>query len=149
MSLEALHRAATLVRRLLARRPSERRALVSAFVVQSVVITTLRSGVVPSWCRPPRWAGGSVDPALAADAVLKTSRLFHGASTCLSRALTVYCLVDRRASPAVLVGVRDARDAGIDAHAWVECDGRQMIGASTGPAHTALARLKGGRWHRA
>lgn len=54
-------------------------------------------------------------------------------TTCLVEALAAECMLRRRGHRSALkIGVRRGTDAGIDAHAWVECSGAVVIG--TAPA---------------
>jgi hypothetical protein len=65
------------------------------------------------------------------------ARRLPGRSTCLVDALVVHALLRRRGyEPELCLGVRrHADDVGpdstltMDAHAWVECDGRVVVGA--------------------
>lgn len=54
-----------------------------------------------------------------------------GPTTCLMDALTTWAMLERRGHPAGLrFGVRRNTAAGrrLDSHAWVECDGRVVVG---------------------
>ena len=61
-------------------------------------------------------------------AVNATGRRFPG-TTCLSAAIVAYAMLRRRGrDPQLRIGVRHSRDRTLDAHAWVECGGRVVIG---------------------
>jgi hypothetical protein len=73
------------------------------------------------------------DPTLVdrvAWAVTVSSRYVPGA-TCLSRALATKVLLCRRGQAAVLrIGVNRSKSGNFEAHAWVESNGRIIIGGS-------------------
>lgn len=61
-------------------------------------------------------------------AIMHARRVVPGA-TCLPQALTAESLLLRSGLPSQLhIGVRKAADDGLEAHAWVESDGRIVIG---------------------
>lgn len=72
-----------------------------------------------------------VPAARVAWAVQALSRRAPGPTTCLAQALVAHALLRRFGHPSVLrIGVRDPRlSRQLSAHAWVECDGRVVIGA--------------------
>lgn len=75
-------------------------------------------------------------------AIGTASRRVPGAS-CLTQALATELLLCRRGVPAVLrIGVAE-QDGKVAAHAWIEADGRVLVGGSDSPAHfTILSRPK-------
>jgi hypothetical protein len=82
--------------------------------------------------------GGADQPDMVIRAVEAASR-FVPASNCLSEALTGWVLLTRaNALPELRVGV--IRAPRLEAHAWVETDGRVVIG---GGADEAYHRLEG------
>jgi transglutaminase superfamily protein len=80
----------------------------------------------------------TVDRIVAA--VTAASRVVPRA-TCLTQSLTAQVLLGRHGHPVELrLGV--AREAGrFDAHAWVECDGRVVVGDADVGRYTPVARL--------
>jgi len=78
-----------------------------------------------------------ISPERIAWAVHAASRLVPGA-TCLTQALSGRRLLARSGYPAqIVLGV--AKDgAALRAHAWLECDGKRLLG---GPADGAFTRL--------
>jgi hypothetical protein len=73
-------------------------------------------------------------------AVKRTSRFVPGAS-CLAQALTAEWLLRRFGTPGLLrIGVAKTPEGGLRAHAWVESEGRIVVGAlSDLAAYTVLA----------
>ena len=64
-------------------------------------------------------------------AVTVASRYVPGRTTCLSLALTVQGVLARRGHPSRLhIGVVRGAEGQVDAHAWVECGGRVLIGGT-------------------
>lgn len=62
-------------------------------------------------------------------AVAVTSRYMPGAPSCLPRALMAQALLARRGYPACLrIGVARSKGRQLQAHAWVEIQGRMVIG---------------------
>ena len=129
-----------LLRKFLALPPMERRLLVKATLLLAVVqlglgrlpFTVLRRLVT-------RVAGNGrrqvVGPPAFADqvvwAVTAASHRVPGPTTCLSRALAVQVLLARGGCPSRLhVGVLRGKQGEVDGHAWVECEGRILIGGS-------------------
>jgi len=143
MTSATIRRPLALLRRLGAKPRAERRLLVTAAATQACVIAALRAGLPPIWTFP----GARPAPA-AARAVQATSGIFGEASTCLSRALTVRCLLGDD-STVVLLGVRSSDGPALDAHAWVECAGGSLLDTVPGEPYTPIARLEGRRWLRA
>ena len=65
-------------------------------------------------------------------AVQVTGRRLAGLSTCLVRALVVDLVLDSPGRPLCLtIGVRRTADGALDAHAWVEREGRVLIGTTS------------------
>ena len=65
-------------------------------------------------------------------AVTVASRYAPGRTTCLTRALTVQGMLARLGYPSRLhVGVVRGPQGAVEAHAWVECAGRILIGGTT------------------
>lgn len=68
--------------------------------------------------------------------VRKMSR-YVPASTCLTKALAAIVLLERADQPANLViGVAKSQVGDLEAHAWVECQGRVILGGT----HAELSR---------
>jgi hypothetical protein len=81
--------------------------------------------------------GATITPDECARAVMRAGRLLPP-STCLSRALAGACLLERGGRAAtVAIGV--APGAPFRAHAWLECDGRILVGGGT-DVHAPLVR---------
>jgi hypothetical protein len=115
-----------------------------SFLAQTVLITTLvRVGL---WLLPfrkmqkivNRLAGSSSHnkparfPSIAqiARTVTVASR-YVPAATCLTQALTTQVLLGRYGYPSTLrIGVARSKDGHFQAHAWVESDGRVVIGGA-------------------
>lgn len=78
--------------------------------------------------RVPRRRAGPVPPERLA---LHVDRLLHRAPglwryTCLRRAAVLAALLRRNGRAAeVVIGVRRALDGGVEAHAWLACDGEE------------------------
>lgn len=112
------------------------------FVVAAV---RLLLGVVPyRWlearCMRPRESRpGTVDHAAIALGVTRASTMVP-AATCLTQALAGAFLIHRAGGRATIqFGV--ARDtAGFKAHAWLEGDGRILIGGATAASYQPLVR---------
>ncbi len=74
-------------------------------------------------------------------AVETASRHTPGLKTCLVQALAAQLLLARRGHPALLhIGV--VREEQFQAHAWVESEGKVVIGGSELECYTRLAVLK-------
>jgi len=72
---------------------------------------------------------GRVPATRVAALVASVARRFPTPVTCLAEALAAEAMLRRRGyEPALRLGVRRADAAVFDAHAWVECDGRIVIG---------------------
>jgi hypothetical protein len=129
-----------LLRKFLTLAPVERRLLVKATCLLAVVqlglgrvpFTMLRRLVTRDARDRARLAGGPRGFAgLVVWAVTAASRRVPGRTTCLSRALTVQALLARSGYPSRLhVGVIRGKQGEVEGHAWVECEGRILIGGT-------------------
>jgi hypothetical protein len=79
-------------------------------------------------------------------AVVAATRHLPGqGDTCLARALTAEVLLRRHGHAAALrIGVARVGGEGFAAHAWVETEGRILLGAAERPGYTELPGLYGG-----
>jgi transglutaminase superfamily protein len=76
-------------------------------------------------------------------AVTQASRALPG-TACLTQALAARVLLERRGHPAHLrVGVMRGDDARLVAHAWVESEGRVVLGGADLARYTQLSLLDG------
>lgn len=76
----------------------------------------------------------------AADAVSRAARFVPNA-TCLVQALALRWMLRRRGVGCALrVGVSRSQRGEFEAHAWIECGGRLLIGAEPAPRFTPLSR---------
>lgn len=67
-----------------------------------------------------------------------------GEKTCLNQALAMQVLLSRRGYPALLhIGAFKNENGEFLAHAWVECEGKVVIGGHELERYTPLATLKG------
>lgn len=117
----------------------ERRLLVEASFLLPVIwlglgrvpFTTLRRMVVRS---PRNLASPNVDrrlPDQVVWAVTVLCQLAPQRATCLIQALTAQAMLARRGYPSRLqIGVMRGSQGGLDGHAWVEHEGRILIGGS-------------------
>jgi hypothetical protein len=130
-----------LLRKLLALTPVERRLLITATLLLAVVQLGLRR--LPFTALRRLLVGGrrrsgarlaQVNRALAdqvAWAVTAASTRVPGPTTCLTRALTAQAMLARRGCPSRLqVGVTRGKHGEVEGHAWVECEGRILIGGT-------------------
>jgi Transglutaminase-like superfamily len=77
-------------------------------------------------------------------AVEVAARYMPGFNTCLTKALAAQVLLSRRGRPALLrIGVIRSAEGKFEAHAWVESDGRVVIGGYELERYTPLAALGG------
>jgi hypothetical protein len=127
-----------LLRRFLALAPDERRILIKATFWVAVVklglgrvpFATLRR-LVTGGGRSARLASDRPIPHQIAWAVTVASRYVPGPTTCLSRALTVQGMLARLGYPSRLhVGVIRGKQGDVEGHAWVECEGRILVGGT-------------------
>jgi hypothetical protein len=81
-------------------------------------------------CRPvSRAEPNPVGAEKLAWAVAVASRFVPGARHCLTQAIAAHTLLVRRGYPAEIhFGVRRQKSADLIAHAWVECDGKVLVG---------------------
>jgi hypothetical protein len=92
----------------------------------------------------PAPAAARLDPAPIVWAVQVVSRYVPGA-TCLVQALTATALLKRAGLPASLhIGVAKQSGEHFDAHAWVECRGEVVIGATGVVQYTQLLSVNVG-----
>jgi hypothetical protein len=90
--------------------------------------------------------GRSITPHQAAWAVMVAGRVIPGASNCLVQALAANTLFAWTGYQTRLcIGVGKDEPSTVKAHAWVELDGRTVIGTVPGPGFTRLLSLGGGR----
>jgi len=132
--------------------PADRRLLVTAALLQAAIRFGL--SVLPyrkirrlvdrlARVRRRHHAAASVSPERIAWAVARAGRSVPGA-TCLTQALAAKVLLERRGHPArVRVGIGRAEGAPLLAHAWVECEGRILLGGTDLARYTPLAALEG------
>jgi hypothetical protein len=74
----------------------------------------------------------SSEVAQVAPIVVSAARYVPRA-TCLAQALTAQIMLARRGAPSeIKFGVRTTHEAGFEAHAWLESEGRILIGGSEG-----------------
>jgi hypothetical protein len=79
-------------------------------------------------------------------AVQTASRHVPSEKTCLVQALATQVLLVRRDHPAILhIGVLKANGGTFQAHAWVECEGKVVIGGYELERYTPLTTLEGNR----
>jgi hypothetical protein len=77
-------------------------------------------------------------------AVQTASRGTPGVKSCLTQALVAQMLLSRRGHPALLhIGVAKGERGRFQAHAWVESEGKVMVGGSGVERFTPLAVLEG------
>jgi hypothetical protein len=92
-----------------------------------------------------RWVKGSSAEKVAW-AVETASRNIPGEKTCLTQALTAQVLLTRRGHPALLhIGIVKNEEGEFQAHAWVECEGKVVIGGHELERYTPLMTLEGNR----
>jgi hypothetical protein len=83
-------------------------------------------------------------PQRAAKCVELASRLHVPNSTCLRKALVLYALLARRGFDAqLLIGVAKATNGQLDAHAWLECQGKILLGEPATGRYSTLCALGG------
>lgn len=99
-----------------------------------------------------RAAQGSLKPRKAGQApvdkivwAVRVASRYVPEATCLTQALAAQVLLARRGHPVNLrLGVARSETGEFQAHAWVECQGRVVIGGTTAPLHfTPLPPLEG------
>ena len=141
------------LRRFLALPPPERHALVAAALLLPLVrvallavsFQTLRR-LLASLARPPNAVNAvrRLPPERLAWTMTVAARHLPGTWTCLVHALALQLLLHRHGHPATLrLGVARQGSGEFAAHAWVECEGRPVGGASLAPGFTPLPALEG------
>lgn len=115
--------------------PSGRRLVIEAFLLN--LTTRLGMWIVPlrslwSGLRRLHRRGGGVESAGqspdSCEWAVVVSSGYVPRATCLSRALALRTMLGRRGRDAeVRIGVAKATDGELDAHAWVELDGRRLL----------------------
>jgi len=115
----------------------DRRLLLEAAMLQAAVRLALWFLPARTWHRPSACV---VSPSRAAWAIAATTRVIPR-STCLVRALAAQRLLARHGYPSTLhLGVARAPH-GLDAHAWLECQGAILLGAPAPGRYTLLTSL--------
>ena len=77
----------------------------------------------------PVTSASALEPGRVAEAVERARRLVPGRYRCLPVAYTTHLLLSRQGHPSdVQVGVSHDRDGKVEAHAWVVCQGRIVVG---------------------
>lgn len=77
--------------------------------------------------------------AHASWALALVARHLLGDKPCLTQALAMQYLLQRRATPSTLrIGVKRDENGGLAAHAWIECENRVVIGGADSPSKYAL-----------
>src|SRR2546428_335959 len=76
-------------------------------------------------------------------AIERVSRVVPGTRSCLAQALAAQVLLARRGHEAcVRIGVARDTDGPLHAHAWVESEGRIVVGGAGRPGFSPLPRLE-------
>src|SRR5690348_2585800 len=84
-------------------------------------------------------SAGTADVLLA---VGRAGRVVPHGSNCLVRALTARTLMAPAAqAPQIVVGVRKTADGGLQAHAWLYCNGALVMGGGAPEAYEPLPDL--------
>jgi hypothetical protein len=79
-----------------------------------------------------------------------TTRLHLHDPTCLKKALVLYTLLTRRDFNAQLfIGAARATNGKLDAHAWLECQGKVLLGAPVPGRYSILCTLADATLHAA
>jgi hypothetical protein len=87
-----------------------------------------------------------VIPERVAYCVGLATRLHWSDSTCLKRSLVLYALLARRGFDAqLLIGAARATKGQLDAHAWLECQGKVLLGETSPGRYTTLYAIAGSR----
>lgn len=133
----------------------ERRLLITAGLLLGAIrlglwllpLETFRRLFAPGTQSPTMWPKSDrFSPERVAWAVTVASQYILGARHCLTQALAVQVLLARQGHPARLhIGVAKSKEGRIQAHAWVESDGRIVIGgtASALGRYTPLSKFGG------
>ena len=123
------------LRRFRALDPGDRWLIVEALILVGLVHAGLRT--LPFATMRRLLAGAKRLPSRSASSCARLAWAVHAAArlapggNCLSEALVVNVMLCRRGfQPTLCVGVRkaDRRSDGVEAHAWVECDGSIVTG---------------------
>ena len=86
----------------------------------------------------------STIPERAAYCVGLAARAHVLNSTCLKKALVLYALLARRGFDAQLfIGAAKAIEGQLDAHAWLECQGKTLLGEPAPGRYSTLCALAG------
>jgi Transglutaminase-like superfamily len=92
------------------------------------------------------WHIGDYSADRVACAVEMASRRTPGAKSCLTQALAARVLLDRRGYPTLLhIGVAKGEQGQFRAHAWLESEGKVVVGGSELDPFTPLTILMGGK----
>ena len=150
--MERLARAMTRLDKFLRLSSGDRWLLVMAAVLLAAIRIGLAvlpyrrlHGLVDRLARvsPPHTLAPPALPDRIAWAVTRASRAVPGA-TCLTQALAARVLLERGGHPArVRVGIGRAEGAPLVAHAWVESEGRIVLGGTDLARYTPLSALEG------
>ncbi len=125
----------------------ERRLLVSA--LSYLVVTRVALWLVPfgelfkrsSAVAVARDQNNSLPPERIAWAIRVASRYLPGTGNCLVQALATQAMLARRGHPArIRIGVAKDEGGQLKAHAWVECEGKIVIGGRGASQYAALPR---------
>jgi hypothetical protein len=111
-----------------------------------VPVQVLRSLLARVPQMPGGWRkAGQASPDRIAWAVAAVSR-FWPRATCLPQALAAQVLLERNGVPSRFrIGVAQSDDKGFEAHAWVESQGKVVIGGSALDRYTPLLAVEGER----
>src|SRR2546425_4123534 len=137
-----------MLRRLLALPPAEQRLLVSA--AAWLIATRLGLALLPfGWLRAlvararRTRASRPSPPDRIAWAVAAAGRRIPGGSNCLVQALAAAVLLGRHGySSRLRLGVARAPDGRLEAHAWVERDGKLLLGGPRVERYAPLLALE-------
>jgi len=137
-------------RKLLRLSPPDRRLLLAAAIVLSAVrlalrflpVHTVRTLMTRVSGRRPRAGSESSYPERVGWAVRAVSP--DVGATCLPQALAAALLLERRGYAVTLtIGVRRDENRGVAGHAWLECDGRIVVGGDERAGYTPLPVFAG------
>lgn len=72
------------------------------------------------------------------------ARLHALDATCLKKALVLHAMLTRRGfNSQLLIGASRAEDGQLDAHAWLECHGKVLLGEATPGRYLTICALAG------
>ena len=125
--------------------PEDRRLLCRAFALLAITRVGLRllpfrrfSALADRATRVPRFRS-SVSTERVSWAVAAAARRLPGGATCLARAVVARLLLaNQGAASRIVIGVARGEDRGLDAHAWVECEGRVITCGTEVDPYTPL-----------